>query len=75
MLEGIVDLVYREDDGQLVIVDYKTDAVPGPAIASRVALYRPQLRAYRAMLGAATGAEPRSRLLFLHPTGSHEQSM
>ena len=31
MLEGIADLIYREDDGSLVIVDYKTDAVPGPA--------------------------------------------
>ncbi|MBY4040263.1 PD-(D/E)XK nuclease family protein [Rhodococcus fascians] len=25
MVEGIADLVYREDDGSLVIVDYKTD--------------------------------------------------
>ncbi len=71
VLEGIVDLVYVEDDGQLVIVDYKTDAVPGPAIASRVALYRPQLRAYRTMLDAAIGAESGSRLLFLHPDGAH----
>ena len=27
VLEGYIDLLYRDDDG-LVIVDYKTDAVP-----------------------------------------------
>jgi ATP-dependent helicase/nuclease subunit A len=75
VLEGIVDLIYREDDGQLVIVDYKTDAVPGPAIAARVEIYRPQLRAYRTMLADATGAEPHCRLLFLHPDGSHEERL
>ena len=28
VLEGYVDLIYRDDDGTLVIVDYKTDAMP-----------------------------------------------
>ena len=27
VLEGFVDLIYREDDGSLVVVDYKTDDI------------------------------------------------
>jgi PD-(D/E)XK nuclease superfamily len=41
VLEGIIDLLYRDDDG-LVIVDYKTDAVPIAALSARVDYYRPQ---------------------------------
>ena len=39
VLEGFVDLIYREDDGSLVIVDYKTDDIPDAAIPARVAYY------------------------------------
>ena len=46
VLEGFVDLIYREDDGRLVIVDYKTDAIPAAALDSRVTYYAPQLQAY-----------------------------
>jgi ATP-dependent exoDNAse (exonuclease V) beta subunit len=70
VLEGFVDLVYREDDGSLAIVDYKTDAVPAGGVASRVVYYRPQLDAYRTALAAATGARVTTTLLFLNPTGS-----
>lgn len=70
ILEGVVDLVFRDDDG-LVIVDYKTDAVPTSALATRVDFYRPQMAAYAAALTAAAG-EPVTRcvLLFLSPTGA-----
>ena len=67
VLEGYVDLVYREDDGSLVVVDYKTDAAPAGAIGSRVAYYRAQLQAYRRCLADATGAQVAGMLLFLHP--------
>jgi ATP-dependent exoDNAse (exonuclease V) beta subunit len=70
LVEGYLDLVYRDDDGALVVVDYKTDAVPSGAIDSRVTYYRPQMDAYRDALRAATGAEVRATLLFLHPAGS-----
>lgn len=75
VLEGIVDLLYRDDDG-LVIVDYKTDAVPTEALERRVTHYRPQLAAYAAAVEAATG-EPVSRcvLLFLTPHGHHERQV
>ncbi|WP_282946545.1 UvrD-helicase domain-containing protein [Cellulomonas endometrii] len=72
ILEGYVDLIYREDDGTLVIVDYKTDAVPAEGLASRVTYYKPQITAYVECLRAATGQDPRAVLLFLHPQGSAE---
>jgi ATP-dependent helicase/nuclease subunit A len=71
VLEGFVDLIYREDNGSLVIVDYKTDAVPSEAIPARVAYYRPQLDAYARTLSAAgVGDRPSAQLLFLHPEGA-----
>jgi len=56
VLEGFVDLIYREDDGRLVIVDYKTDDAPEAALPSRVGYYSPQLRAYRTIVESATDA-------------------
>jgi ATP-dependent exoDNAse (exonuclease V) beta subunit len=70
VVEGFIDLVYRTPDG-LIIVDYKTDAVPGPAIESRVALYRPQMAAYVKALSDATGENVVGAVLvFLHPEGA-----
>ncbi|RIK12882.1 MAG: DNA helicase UvrD [Acidobacteria bacterium] len=66
LLEGYVDLLFEDEDG-LVVVDYKTDAIPSAALDSRVAYYAPQMRAYAACLQAATGRPVRSELLFLHP--------
>jgi ATP-dependent exoDNAse (exonuclease V) beta subunit len=67
VLEGFADLVYRDDDGRLVVVDYKTDAIPAAAVDARTAFYAPQVQAYRRALSAATGARVDSVLLFLHP--------
>ena len=54
VLEGFVDLIYREDDGSLVIVDYKTDDAPDAALPARVGYYAPQLNAYRTIVETAT---------------------
>ncbi|MEP7088482.1 MAG: UvrD-helicase domain-containing protein [Nocardioidaceae bacterium] len=70
ILEGYVDLVYRDDDGALVVVDYKTDDVPVAALAARAAHYRPQLHAYANALSAASEADVRQTLLFLEPAGA-----
>jgi len=56
VLEGFVDLIYREDDGSLVVVDYKTDDAPDAALPSRMEYYAPQLNAYRTIVETATGA-------------------
>ncbi|MGC5583830.1 UvrD-helicase domain-containing protein [Ornithinimicrobium sp. W1665] len=55
VLEGFVDLLYREDDGGLVVVDYKTDDVPAEAIESRARFYAPQVFAYADLVGRAVG--------------------
>ena len=67
MLEGIIDLMYREEDGSVVIVDYKTDAIPAAALQIRADFYGPQIRAYARAVRAATGAQVSGILLFLHP--------
>ena len=68
VLEGFIDLVYREDDGSLVIVDYKTDAVPAAALPARVTTYLPQMAAYAHALSRATGGPVQAaELLFLSP--------
>jgi ATP-dependent exoDNAse (exonuclease V) beta subunit len=71
-LEGYVDLVFRDDDG-LVVVDYKTDAVPGDELDARLAHYRVQAAAYALAVAEATG-EPvvRCVLSLLDPDGARE---
>jgi len=71
-LEGYVDLLYRDDDG-LVIVDYKTDTVGPDERATRAAKYRVQLGAYALAVAEATG-EPvvRATLVFCDPDGAAE---
>jgi ATP-dependent helicase/nuclease subunit A len=69
VLEGFVDLAYREDDGSIVVVDYKTDAIPSAAVAARTAFYAPQMAAYRQLLQSAARTSVRSRLLFVHGRG------
>ena len=67
-LTGSIDLVYRQEDGRLVIADYKTDGLTdAAAIAERAAHYAPQLSAYRAAVRAAfpEEPEPRTELWFL----------
>jgi ATP-dependent exoDNAse (exonuclease V) beta subunit len=67
VLEGLVDLIYREDDGSLVVVDYKTDAIPASALETRLAYYRPQIDAYIRASRDVVDGEIRAHLLFLSP--------
>lgn len=75
VVEGFIDLLYRDDDGTMVVVDYKTDAVRSGAIATRVPYYRPQIEAYLRAIRDATGAEARGVLVFLHPGAALEQGV
>ena len=71
VLEGFIDLLFRDADGSLVIVDYKTDTVTdADALAQRAAHYAPQLRAYARALQAATGDAARMVLIFLDGSGA-----
>ena len=50
LLQGVVDCLI-EEDGALVVIDYKTDAIRTEAqLDERRALYTPQLRAYAAAM-------------------------
>ena len=64
LVEGYVDLLFRDDDG-LVLVDYKTDTAVS---AETVQAYERQLEVYRRALVESVG-EPvvRSILLFPRP--------
>lgn len=70
LVEGIIDLLYEEDDASLVVVDYKTDVVTSGTLSSKVEYYTPQLMAYRAMLETATGRQVSTRLLFIDRLGT-----
>ncbi|WP_245819653.1 UvrD-helicase domain-containing protein [Rhodococcoides yunnanense] len=54
VVEGIADLVYREDDGSLVIVDYKTDVA---VTSETLEAYWAQLSVYADLLTRATGEQ------------------
>ncbi len=65
VVEGIADLVYRDDDGTLVIVDYKTDV---GVKQSTIEAYWTQLSIYADMIGQATGERVgRLELVFCRP--------
>jgi len=52
VVEGVADLVFRDDDGDLVIVDYKTDVGVSPHTLDE---YWTQLAVYADLLRQATG--------------------
>ena len=56
VIEGIIDLLYRDHDGQLVILDYKSDRVDSDAaVEVKLDHYRMQGAAYAAVVERATG--------------------
>jgi ATP-dependent exoDNAse (exonuclease V) beta subunit len=66
LVEGFVDLAYDPGDGRgLVIVDYKTDALPTDAVDAAVHRYRLQLAAYALVLGELGQPVDRAVLLFV----------
>ena len=76
LLEGYVDLLYRSDDG-LVVVDHKTSASADPAeLDHRVEGYRFQGASYALAVGRSAG-EPvvRVTFVFLTPEGAVERHL
>ena len=56
VIEGIIDLLYQDEDGQLVILDYKSDRVEDSVGAdAKLEDYRTQGVAYAAAVERATG--------------------
>ena len=63
LLQGVVDCCF-EEDGALVIVDYKTDRIGADAVRSRTDYYASQLRAYAAAMERILGLPAKERILF-----------
>ncbi len=69
LLQGVVDCCI-EEEGQLVIIDYKTDSVKTPEeIKARAEHYRPQLMAYANALGRIFKKPVKECLLFFLSVG------
>ncbi|MCY4652524.1 MAG: PD-(D/E)XK nuclease family protein [Dehalococcoidia bacterium] len=67
VIEGIIDLLYQDHDGKLVIVDHKSDYVPNAStLSAKMDIYRWQGAAYALAVGAATGMKVKDvQLLFV----------
>ncbi len=61
LIEGVVDLAFREADGSVTVVDFKTDVDEQPRLAS----YRAQVTLYAEAIALATGAPARGLLLLV----------
>jgi len=68
LVEGIVDLVF-EEDGQLVVVDYKSDAITAEQALAQAAHHAPQLQLYGRGLAQAAGLPVRERLVLFTALG------
>ncbi len=62
LVEGKVDLVF-EEDAQLVVVDYKSDAITDEQAVAQAAHHAPQLQLYGRGLSQALGIPVRERLV------------
>ncbi|HET9948585.1 MAG TPA: UvrD-helicase domain-containing protein, partial [Longimicrobiales bacterium] len=72
VLEGVIDLVFREPDGW-VVVDYKTDVGTDPDFGRRRAAYRRQVELYAEAWGRLTGEPVKERALFFTSQGRVER--
>jgi ATP-dependent helicase/nuclease subunit A len=68
LIEGVVDLVFEEEGG-LVIVDYKTDHIADDQAIAQAAHHAPQLQLYGRGLAQATGLPVRERLVLFTALG------
>lgn len=67
LLQGVIDCCILED-GEMTIIDYKTDGVTADEAPERAASYSGQLRAYAGALQRITGRRVRQAVLyFLRP--------
>jgi ATP-dependent helicase/nuclease subunit A len=68
LVEGIVDLVF-EEDGELVLADYKTDGIAAEQAIDQAAHHAPQLRLYGRGLTQASGLPVKERLVVFTSLG------
>jgi len=68
LVEGVVDLVF-EEDGALVVVDYKTDQIVPEQALAQAAHHAPQLQLYGRGLAQASGLRVKERLVLFTAIG------
>ncbi len=67
LLQGTIDCFFREKDGNIVLLDYKTDRISERDIISRAEKYAIQLRYYKKGLEAITDTKIKEAYIcFLH---------
>jgi len=70
ILEGVVDLLYEDGNGGLVVLDYKTEAISASEVDERLERCRPQGEAYAILVEAATKRRV-SAVVFALPRSVH----
>jgi ATP-dependent helicase/nuclease subunit A len=68
LVEGRIDLAF-EEDGQLVVVDYKSDAIGDEHALAQAAHHAPQLQLYGRGLAQAAALPVRERLVVFTALG------
>lgn len=68
LLQGVVDCFF-EEDGALVVADFKTDHITRAETAGRAERYRAQLEAYSTALSRILGKPVKEKLLYFFATG------
>lgn len=68
LLQGVVDCFF-EEDGELVVVDFKTDHVSRAQLDERAEHYRPQLEVYSMALTRVVGKKVKEKVLYFFSAG------
>ena len=68
LLQGVVDCFF-EENGELVVLDFKTDHITHAQLAERREHYRPQLESYAAALERIMGMRVKEKLLYFFSIG------
>ncbi len=64
ILQGIIDC-YFEEDGEIILVDYKTDSVKNGEVTPLIEKYKSQLDYYEKALKVTLGKEVKESYLYL----------
>ncbi len=70
MLQGVVDCWFREADGTITVVDFKTDRVTETTVHARAEEYRGQLETYTKALSQVMGQTVAKRYLWFFALGA-----
>ena len=68
LMQGVVDCCI-EEDGELTVIDYKTDYVGEEGAKKHAERYRGQLEAYASALEEITGKDVREKIVYFLRTG------